>query len=278
MAGDKRKVFVVQGRNEAANDAIFQFLRSIDLNPIEWSKAVDLTGKAAPFIGDTLEEAFSNAQAVVVLLTGDDLAKLRDDFLRPNDLDYEKNLSPQARPNVLFEAGMAFGRHADKTIIIELGKLRPFSDIAGRHVIRMNDSPEKRHELVQRLKSAGCAVDTTGTQWLKGGNFDEANVNQFNLELEGKKPTNEPCGFESISVGSAMPIGLSKIPTTAGSFLVSVEQNTIRFRLDGNDPTSTEGNILHSGDAITIQNRKAIENFKAIAISGDARLQIHYFD
>src|SRR5665648_217559 len=166
MAGDKRKVFVVQGRNEAANDAIFQFLRSIDLKPIEWSKAVDLTGKAAPFIGDTLEEAFSNAQAVVVLLTGDDLAKLRDNFLRPNDLDYEKNLSPQARPNVLFEAGMAFGRHADKTIIIELGKLRPFSDIAGRHVIRMNDSPEKRHELVQRLKSAGCAVDTAGIQWL----------------------------------------------------------------------------------------------------------------
>jgi len=186
---DKRKVFVVQGRNEVANGAMFQFLRAIGLNPIEWSQAVDLTGKTAPFIGEILEHAFSNAQAAVVLLTGDDEAKLRNELLRSSDADYEKKLTPQARPNVLFEAGMAFGRHADRTVIIELGELRPFSDIFGRHVIKMNNSTARRQELAQRLKTAGCDIDLTGTQWHKAGDFENAILPH--QTINEKKPSQE---------------------------------------------------------------------------------------
>lgn len=186
---DKKKVFVVHGRNEAANDALFQFLRAIGLNPIEWSQAVDLTGKTAPFIGEVLEKAFSNAQAAVVLLTGDDEAKLRDELLKPNDADYEKKLTPQARPNVLFEAGMAFGRHADRTVIIELGTLRPFSDISGRHVIKMNNTTERRQELAQRLKTAGCDINLTGTQWHRVGDFKNAILSH--QTINEKKATQE---------------------------------------------------------------------------------------
>ena len=40
-----RKVFVVHGRNLAARDALFEFLRAVDLHPVEWSEAVQLTGK-----------------------------------------------------------------------------------------------------------------------------------------------------------------------------------------------------------------------------------------
>lgn len=274
---DKKKVFVVHGRNEAANDALFQFLRAIGLNPIEWSQAISLTGKPAPYIGEVLDAAFSNAQAIVVLLTGDDVAKLRDEFVRPDDQSFEKQLTVQARPNVLFEAGMALGRHDDRTIIIELGELRPFTDISGRHLIKLNDSTARRQELAQRLKTAGCDINLTGTQWHKAGKFKEANLPLPNVELDKSNSANEPCGFESILVGSTMSMGLSNIPTAAGLFLVSVEQNTIRFRLDGNDPTSTEGTILQPGDSISIKNHKAMEKFKAISISGDARLQIHYF-
>jgi hypothetical protein len=35
--------------------------------------------------------------------------------------------APQARPNVLFEAGMTFGKHADRTVIVEFGKTRPLA-------------------------------------------------------------------------------------------------------------------------------------------------------
>jgi predicted nucleotide-binding protein len=169
-----RNVFVIHGRNRPARDAMFDFLRAAGLNPLEWGQAVKMTGKGSPYIGEVLDAAFSNAQAVVVVLTGDDLARLRDDFLETHDPDYERNLSQQARPNVLFEAGMAFGRHSDRTIMVQIGHLRPFSDVAGKHAIHFTGTAEQRTDLRERLKTAGCAVTEGGTDWLKAGNFDEA--------------------------------------------------------------------------------------------------------
>jgi len=49
-ASDKRRVFVVFGRNTAARDAMFTFLRGIDLEPIEWEQAVAMTGQRSPYI------------------------------------------------------------------------------------------------------------------------------------------------------------------------------------------------------------------------------------
>ena len=40
------RVFVVHGRNAEARNAMFTFLRSIGLKPIEWDQAIALTGKA----------------------------------------------------------------------------------------------------------------------------------------------------------------------------------------------------------------------------------------
>jgi hypothetical protein len=58
-AGDPapRNVMVVHGRDEAIRRAMFSFLRSIGLHPIEWSEAVDQTGSAAPYVGDVLDRA-----------------------------------------------------------------------------------------------------------------------------------------------------------------------------------------------------------------------------
>jgi hypothetical protein len=66
---------------------------------------------------------------------------------------------------------MALGLFPDRTVIVELGQLRPVSDIGGRHVIRMNDTAERRHELAQRLQTAGCEANLTGTDWYKAGSF-----------------------------------------------------------------------------------------------------------
>jgi len=170
-AQDPRKVFVVHGRNLRARDALFEFLRSIDLRPLEWSEIVAATGKAAPYIGEILDEAFSQAQAVVVLMTPDDEGRLKEYFRKPDDLPCETELSSQARLNVLFEAGMAMGRFPDRTILVELGVLRPFSDIGGRHVIKLNNTPQERRDLAQRLETAGCAVNLSGTDWLTAGEF-----------------------------------------------------------------------------------------------------------
>jgi predicted nucleotide-binding protein len=169
---DKTKVFVVHGRNEKLRQAMFDFLRSIGLEPIEWGQAKHFTGKPSPYIGEILDVAFRKAQAIVVMLTPDDEARLREELHGTDEPDYELNLTPQARPNVLFEAGMAMGHSEDRTVLVEVGNLRPFSDIAGRHTVRLDNSPEKRKELVDCLKAVKCAVDVEGkTDWLTTGDF-----------------------------------------------------------------------------------------------------------
>jgi predicted nucleotide-binding protein len=172
MVQDPRSVMVVHGRDAKARTAMFAFLRAIDLRPIEWSTAVQATGSASPYIGQVLDSAFSLATAVVVIFTPDEDARLRDALHSGNDPTYEKELTGQARPNVIFEAGMAFGRHPERTVLVEMGKLRPFSDIAGRHALRINNSAERRNELASRLRTAGCAVNVEGADWLSAGDFD----------------------------------------------------------------------------------------------------------
>lgn len=170
---DSTKVFVVHGRNALVRDAMFQFLRAVGLKPIEWSQATALCGKGSPFVGEILETAFKSAQAVVVIISGDDEAKLRKEFLLDSDPNYEKKFTPQARPNVLFEAGMAFGFHPDRTILVEVGKSRPFSDMAGRHTVRLDNSTQRRQDLARRLKTAGCSVELSGSDWHSVGDFEK---------------------------------------------------------------------------------------------------------
>ena len=169
-----REVFVVHGRNLEARDALFEFLRAIDLHPMEWADAVGATRKTSPYIGEILDAAFSKAHAVVVLFTPDDEARLRQELRRDSDPPHETELTGQARPNVLFEAGMAMGRSQDRTILVELGNLRPFSDVGGRHTIRLDNSSQRRQELAQRLQTSGCQVNLAGTDWHAAGDFDVA--------------------------------------------------------------------------------------------------------
>ena len=171
---DTRTVFVVHGRNERAREAMFVFLRAIGLHPLEWSEAIRATGNPIPYVGEILETAFATAQAVVVLFTPDDEARLRDAFRATGDPPHETELTGQARPNVLFEAGMAMGRSQERTVLVELGSLRPFSDIAGRHTIRIDNTSQRRQELAQRLEAAGCAVNLDGIDWHSAGDFDAA--------------------------------------------------------------------------------------------------------
>jgi predicted nucleotide-binding protein len=163
-----RNVWVVHGRDLAQRDAMFDFLRSLDLNPMEFSDVAIKTGVGAPYVGQILDTAFKQANAVVVLLTPDEVA-----YLRPEFAERDNEIAPghQARPNVLFEAGMAFGHHPDRTILVEMGDLRPFSDIAGRHAIRLNGQIAPLNELAGRLQAAGCPINRNGTDWTRLDRF-----------------------------------------------------------------------------------------------------------
>lgn len=171
---DTRTVFVVHGRNMRARDAMFSFLRSLNLAPMEFAEAIAATGRPSPYVGEILNAAFGRAAAVIVLLTPDDEARLRSEYRMSGDPTHEVSLTGQARPNVLFEAGMAIGRDEDRTVLVELGHTRPFSDIGGRHLLRIDNRTERRQELAQRLLAAGCDVNIAGTDWHKAGDFDGA--------------------------------------------------------------------------------------------------------
>lgn len=166
---DPRTIFVVHGRNEAARQAMFAFLRSLGLHPLEWEEVVRLTGESSPYIGTVLEHGFRVAHTILILITGDDLAMLRPVYQHSE----ESGTHPQARQNVVFEAGMAFGRQPERTILVTLGPSRLFSDISGRHAVVMDNTPAARDVLRQRLLTAGCTL-TPGVDWLKTGDFDDA--------------------------------------------------------------------------------------------------------
>jgi hypothetical protein len=64
---------------------------------------------------------------------------------------------------------MAIGRDPRRTILVELGDVRPFSDIAGRHAVRLDGTPKTRLDLAIRLETAGCEVDRSGSDWMTAG-------------------------------------------------------------------------------------------------------------
>lgn len=181
-------VFVVHGRNLTARNSLFTFLRAVGLKPLEWTQALRLVRKGSPYVGEVLEAAFREAAAVVVLLTPDDEARLLPTFVARSDPPYEKKLTGQARPNVLFEAGMAFGKDPNSTVLVQIGELRPFSDIGGRHVVHLSDQPTSRQEFVTKLANAGCNVDTSGTDWLSAGQFSLQPSNNRLQRTAPKRP------------------------------------------------------------------------------------------
>jgi len=172
LSENPKAVYIVHGRNMKVYDSLVTFLSSIGLQPQEFAKAVIDTGKTNPYVGEVLDAAFAKAQAIVVLMTPDDEAQLREPYRKEDDPPHETKLTPQPRQNVLFEAGIAMGRSEKRTVIVELGALRPFSDIGGRHVVRLNNTAEKRKELAYRLRTAGCPIDLSGDYWLRGGDFE----------------------------------------------------------------------------------------------------------
>jgi predicted nucleotide-binding protein len=188
FAEDRRKVMVVVGWDRRIVDSLFTFLRTIDLQPQEWSKLVGSVNSGAPYIGHVLDEAFVASQAVVVLITPDDIAFLRPDLAGDRDPEQAGVPQGQARPNVFYEAGMAVAKFPTRTVFVEVGKTRTASDLGGIHAVRMDEGPECRRDLAQRLKNAGCEVDESGTDWLRAGDFSEPIVDaQAPSEQETEK-------------------------------------------------------------------------------------------
>jgi hypothetical protein len=166
-----RKVFLVHGRDDAARQAMETFLRALDLKVIPWRQAVTWAGRGTPYTGDIVKHGMANADAVVVLLTPDDEARLKPEFVRASDSAEASVRMGQPRMNVIFEAGMAMERDRSRVVLVEIGSMRHLTDLDGVNVIRMDDTVPRRRDLAHRLRDVGLAVDLENDEWLTAGAF-----------------------------------------------------------------------------------------------------------
>ncbi|MGA2454555.1 MAG: TIR domain-containing protein [Solirubrobacteraceae bacterium] len=167
-----RRVMVVHGRNLKARDAMFRFLRSVELAPIPWHQAVSETGMGSPHNLAAVRAAMDVAQAVVVILTPEERAGLLPELASPDDTG-EVQIRTQPRQNVILEAGMAMGVDQEHTILVELGSVREASDLAGLNRVRLDNTPARRNEFLKRLERIGCEVVDTAEY------FDTAHSGDF---------------------------------------------------------------------------------------------------
>lgn len=168
---DADVVFVIHGRRYL--NEVSEFLRALHLKPLEWSQArarcAAETRNPQPYVWQVVDWALTHAGAIVALLTPDDEARLREELHGASELPWERETMFQPRQNVLFEAGVAFGRDPGRTVMLRVGQLRPMTDLQGFHILPYDDDPGNRSQVVQALKTAGCPADTSGTAWYESG-------------------------------------------------------------------------------------------------------------
>jgi predicted nucleotide-binding protein len=168
---DPKKVFIIHGRNDAARQQMVYFLRALSLDPINFQDLRSTMG-GTPTISDVVFEGMRQARGVVAIFTPEEYAALRPDHREPHDSG-EFIERWQARPNVIFEAGMAFGIDPKRVVFVTMGNVKLFSDVAGIHAPRQTNKPESRQALAHTLKSMGCAVNTSSSDWYTHGNFED---------------------------------------------------------------------------------------------------------
>ncbi len=163
----RKRVVVIYGQDEAARTAMFTFLRSLHLQPLEFETIVNESGEGSPFTGAAIDLAFTRAQAIVALITPDEWAALHPEL-------GTSTRRLQARPNVIFEAGLAIGRLPTRTILVKYGTSELWSDMDGRHYVAIDNTSRRRQSLRDRLEQTGCVIENVGSDYLTapaGGDF-----------------------------------------------------------------------------------------------------------
>lgn len=172
---DSRKIFVIHGRCEPARHETGIFLRALGLEPL-WFRDVRKDMGGTTHIIKVVERGMELAQGILALVTPDEFSALRPDLRSPGESG-EAVERWQARPNVIFEAGMAYGIDPDRVAFVLFGDAKLFTDAAGIHVFwPTNDHGPDSHRAQLRGLLAGatmkCTVNMHSDDWMTAGNFD----------------------------------------------------------------------------------------------------------
>ena len=249
---DPRAVAVAHGRDEQARQAMFDFLRALGLLPLEWGELVARAGSGSPYTGEVVRTAFRDAKAVVVLFTPDEEARLHPELWGEHEPNDERSYTPRPRANVILEAGMGLMSHAERTIIVEVGRTRLISNLAGMNVIRISgeDTARRLNDLKSRLEAADCPVNATSGDWLNVERFD--NLTALRRRVRPPAADTEASRTSSQSVD---PTEHASVETILRELGAHVEVATTDLLPRGQDLTTAELQPWAGTTGVTIRNR-----------------------
>lgn len=160
-----RTVFVIYGQDRRAYDELSKCLASLGVSQITFDEVSAKLPQPA-FVADVVFTGIASADAVIVLLTPDELAVHYDaESARFLGQDMPNHARWQARPNVIFEAGVALGAQKGNTILATVGAdVSLFSDVGGMHTVRL-DAPDGKKRLRERLRSLLPDIAEPGHAW-----------------------------------------------------------------------------------------------------------------
>lgn len=164
---NRRNVYVIDGQNVAMRNAMHEFLSALNLQYITKDTAVDQV-RGSPFSDEVLDTTLDSAQAIIVIFTAAEYARLRRKLRKSGE---GKKEVPQPGMDQVFEAGYVIGRFPERTILIQIGQVQLFSDIDGRYIPNFSGTEEERKDLINRLRQIGCALQIDENRWRSAGNF-----------------------------------------------------------------------------------------------------------
>lgn len=170
--GTKRYVFVVRGRDDAAFGALVALLRALDLRVVTWDDATRGADGGSPHTLEIVRAGIAMSDAVVVLMTPDDLGNVKPQYLQDRDNPREATPSGQARQNVVFEAGWAMALNQKGVVLVRVGDVRPLSDIDGLNYVWLTGDLSSRRALITRLRNCDLDLDDSTDEWRTAGTFE----------------------------------------------------------------------------------------------------------
>jgi predicted nucleotide-binding protein len=287
---DPKKVFIIHGRNVEARKQVGIFLKSLGLAPVNFD---DLRAslKGTPTLADIIIEGMRIAQGIVALFTPDEFSSLRPG-LREHGETGDTVERWQARPNVLFEAGMAFGKDRERVVLVKLGKVSLFTDVGGIHVLSPTNDPKGHRDTLRKtLKEMGCSVDLESSDWMHEGDFETC-IKAL-PEVSTRSPFSEaPLGTDApaqVLPGVILNLSYKKLPTSDGEIhyyeLAAVLRNGGKKRIDDwymevelpsplEEPHMTVGTRVRSQAGITLF--RTSDRLKPILVGEEFKYTIPY--
>lgn len=128
-----KRAFIIFGRDVGAYEELVKFVSAIGLQQLSFEEVAGRT--ATSFVADIVTQGIREADVIIAFFTPDEQAALFDP-LTASYVDSADTSRWQARPNVIFEAGLASGVSREKTIIVTLGAdVQLFSDLHGIYYV-----------------------------------------------------------------------------------------------------------------------------------------------